>query len=85
VETPLQGSRRAPLSSGWLACSRSFFISPFRIFGRLHFLSSRNVESYAQQMEYQDNEPSDNATDRADEHGKHVDGYVVAKNEVSEE
>jgi hypothetical protein len=36
-------------------------------------------------MQYQDNEPSDNATDRADEYGKHVDGYVVAKKEVSEE
>ncbi len=36
-------------------------------------------------MEYQDNEPSNYPTDRADEHGKHVDGYVLGKNEVSEE
>jgi hypothetical protein len=36
-------------------------------------------------MEYQDNKPSDNPTDRADEHGKQVDGYLVSKNEVSEE
>jgi hypothetical protein len=49
------------------------------------FLLSRNVKGYAQQMEYQDNEPSDNPTDRADEHGKQVDGYVLSKNEVSEE
>jgi hypothetical protein len=35
-------------------------------------------------MEYQDNEPSDNPTDRADKHGKQVDGYVLSKNEVSE-
>ncbi len=36
-------------------------------------------------MEYQDNEPSDDPTDRADEHGKQVDGYVLSKNKVSEE
>jgi hypothetical protein len=36
-------------------------------------------------MKHQDNEPSDNPTDRADEHGKHVDGYVIRQYEVSEE
>ena len=36
-------------------------------------------------MEYQDNEPSENPTYSADEHGKHVDGYVISKNQVSEE
>ena len=36
-------------------------------------------------MEYQDNKPSDNPTDRADEHGKQIDGYVVRKYEVRQE
>jgi hypothetical protein len=49
------------------------------------FLLGRNVKGYAQQMEYQDNEPSDNPTDRADKYGKQVDGYVLSENEVSEE
>ena len=70
---------------------RSSLTSPYSldvvegVFSEGYFLLSRNVESYAQEMEYQDNEPSDNPTDRADEHGKHVDGYVVCKYEVSEE
>lgn len=45
----------------------------------------RNIKSYPQQMEYQDNEPSDYPTDRADDHGKRVDGYVVGKDEIGEE
>ncbi len=53
--------------------------------GRSLSLLRRNVESNPQQVEYQDNEPSDDPTDRADEHGKDVDGYVITKNEVSEE
>ena len=35
-------------------------------------------------MEYQDNEPSGYPTDRAYEHGKHVDGYVIGKHEVGQ-
>jgi hypothetical protein len=46
---------------------------------------SRNVKSYPQQVEYQDNEPPDYPTDRAGEHGKHVHGYVLGENEVGEE
>lgn len=44
----------------------------------------RDVKSYAQKVEYQDDEPSHNPTDRADDHGKHVDGYVVGENEVGQ-
>jgi hypothetical protein len=43
---------------------------------------SGDLESHAQQMKYQDNEPSDKPTDRADEHGEHVDGYVLGEKEV---
>jgi hypothetical protein len=48
-------------------------------------LLGRNVECYTQQMKYQDDQPSNYPTDRADEHGKHVDGYVVCKNQVRQE
>lgn len=47
-------------------------------------LLRRNVKSYAQQVEHQDDEPSDYPTDRADEHRKHVDGYIVSENEVGQ-
>ncbi len=46
---------------------------------------SKYLKSYPQQMEYEDYEPSDHPTDRADEHGKHVDGYILSKNKVGEE
>ena len=48
-------------------------------------LLGRNVESYTQQMEYQDDQPSNYPTDRADEHGEQVDGYVVCKKKVRQE
>jgi hypothetical protein len=44
-----------------------------------------DVKSYAQEMEYQDNQPSDNPTDRTDEYGEHIEGYVVSKNKVTQE
>ena len=52
--------------------------------GKPGVLLGRNVKSYAQKVEYQDDEPSHNPTDRADDHGKHVDGYVVGENEVGQ-
>src|SRR5215207_7609480 len=48
-------------------------------------LLGRNVESYTQQMKYQDDQPSNYPTDRADEHGEQVDGSVVCKNQVRQE
>jgi hypothetical protein len=36
-------------------------------------------------MEYQDDQPSNHPTDRADEYGEQIDGYVVRKNEVRQE
>ena len=48
-------------------------------------LLGRNVESYTQQMKYQDDQPSSYPTDRADEYGEQVDGYVVCKNHVRQE
>jgi hypothetical protein len=44
-----------------------------------------DVKSYAQQMEYQDDQPSEHPADRADEYGEQIDGYVVRKNEVRQE
>ena len=65
------------------ACPRRC-IRERRVQGSPEFVEvlSGNVKSYPQQVEYQDNEPSDYPTDRADEHGKHVDGYVLGKHEV---
>ena len=36
-------------------------------------------------MEHQDDQPSNYPTDRTDEYGEHVDGYVVGKNQVRKE
>jgi hypothetical protein len=43
------------------------------------------VKSYAQEMEHQDNQPSDNPTDRTDEYGEQIEGYIVSKNKVTQE
>ncbi len=42
------------------------------------------LESYAQQVEYQDNEPPDKPADRTDEHAEHVYGYVIGEEDVGE-
>lgn len=34
-------------------------------------------------MEYQDDDPSHNPAYRTDEHGEHIYGYVISKNEVA--
>jgi hypothetical protein len=36
-------------------------------------------------MEYQDDQPSNHPTDRADEYRQHVDGYIVCENKVRQE
>ena len=36
-------------------------------------------------MEYQDDQPSNHTTDRADEYGEQVDGYVIRQNEVRQQ
>jgi hypothetical protein len=36
-------------------------------------------------MEYQDDQPPEHTTDRTDEYGEQVDGYVVSQDEVSKE
>lgn len=36
-------------------------------------------------MEYQDDQPPNHTTDRADEYGEQVDGYVIRQNEVRQE
>jgi hypothetical protein len=36
-------------------------------------------------MEYQDDQPSNHTTNSADEHGEHVDGYVVRQNKVRQQ
>jgi hypothetical protein len=55
------------------------------VFSRVEFLLRRDVEGYTQQMEYQDDQPSNYPTDRADEYREQVDGYVVGENQVRQE
>jgi hypothetical protein len=36
-------------------------------------------------MEYQDDQPSNHPTDRANKYGEQVDGYVIRQNEVRQQ
>ena len=45
----------------------------------------RDIKRYTQQVEDQDDQPSNHPTDSADEYGEQVDGYVVGENQVRKE